>query len=96
MSGWYEQSARSIALDLLRGGKAELVGNKSLRGISPRYMEMDGQPVSIPQPERREATGVRTTLPDGFVSLYLASRYETAREWLRRAEGIVEEAHDVS
>lgn len=90
MSGRYEQSSRSIALDLLRGGKAEIVGNKSLRGISPQYIEIDGIPVEAPMPPTKEGTGVRTTLPDGFVALYLATTHEQAREWLRRAEEIVE------
>lgn len=89
MRGWYEQSARSIALDLLRGGKAEVVGNKALRGISPQYVEIDGVPVEAPLPPTKEATGVRVTLPDGFVALYLATTHEQAREWLRRAEEIV-------
>ena len=86
-----ERVVLMIAVDLLKGGKAEIVGEKYLRGMSPQYVEIDGVPVEWPMPPRKEAIGVRTTLPSGFVSLYLATTHERARSWLVSAEKIVTE-----
>lgn len=85
-----EVSARGIALDLLRGASAEVVGQKYLSGFSPSYMELDGVPVQLPPPEMKEAPAIRVTYPDGFTALYLAADEERAEALLARAKEIVE------
>lgn len=89
MSRWTDGAIRMIAADLLKGGKAEIVGDKYLRGTSPQYVEIDGVPVEWPMPPRKEAIGVRTILPDGYVALYLTTTHERARMMLASAEEIV-------
>lgn len=89
MSGWTDKAVQMIAADLLKNGKAEIVGGKSLRGTSPQYVEIDGVPVDWPTPPRKEAIGVRTILPDGYVALYLTTTHERARSMLASAQEIV-------
>lgn len=90
MSGfWNEKPVLMIAADLSKGAKAEIIGDKCLRGTSPQYVEIDGIPVEWPMPPRKEAIGVRTTLPDGYVALYLTTNRERARSWLDEAKQMV-------
>lgn len=90
MNGKLEVSARGIALDLLRGATAEVVGHKYLAGFSPSYMEIDGVPVQLPPPKMKEAPAVRVTYLDGFTALYLAADEERAESLLARANEIAE------
>jgi len=89
VSGWTDKAVRMIAADLLKDGKAEIVGDKYLLGTSPHYVEIDGVPVEWPVPPRKEAIGVRTILPDGYVALYLTTTHERARMMLDSAQEIV-------
>lgn len=90
LGGRDETAARGIALDLLGGATAEVVGQKYLTGITPNYLEIDGVPVVLPPPEQKEAPAVRIVKPDGFVALYLASSTERAEALLARAREIAE------
>lgn len=86
MSGWTDKAVQMIAADLARGAKADIVGGKSLLGgASPQYVEIDGVPVEWPMPPKKEAIGVRTLLPDGYVALYVTTTHERARSMLASA-----------
>lgn len=79
-----------VADELRAGGEVEIVGLKSLRGYSPTYVEIDGVPVEWPQPERREATGLRVRRANGEIALYLTTTMERARWLLAEARRTVE------
>lgn len=91
MTGKYEESARGIAIDLLRGATAEVVGEQYITGLTPQYAEIDGVTVQLQPPEKKEAAGVRVTYPDGFTALYLSVNAERAKALLAHAREIVEE-----
>lgn len=84
-----EIDAQGIALELLRGGEAEVVGEGFLAGLPVHFMEVDGVAVQVPRPEIKEAAGVRVTLPDGFVALHVTTSAERAEALLARAREIV-------
>lgn len=85
-----DSEALSLAAELQAGGQAEAVGFRSLAGYSPSYMEIDGVPVELPQPERREVPGIRVRRANGEVALYLTPTMERARSLLAEAKRIAE------
>lgn len=88
MTGKLEVSARGIALELLKGAEAEVVGQKYLTGFAPQYVEIDGVPTQLPPHEEKEAPAVRVTKSDGFVALFLAVSTDDAEWLLARAREI--------
>jgi hypothetical protein len=84
-----------IAAELRAGGQAEAVGFKSLRGYSPTYMEIDGVPVEVPPPDRREAPGIRVLRPNGEIALYVTATMERARWLLAEAQRVLAEARRI-
>lgn len=86
MAGKLDATRQYLASELVAGAKAEIVGGRSLRGISPQYAEVDGVPVELPLPPIKEATAIQVTRPDGAVLLFVERTNERARELLRQAK----------
>lgn len=75
-----------IATAIVLGAKAVVVGDRLLAGVPTIFeVDNDGKYIAVGEMTQEQA-GVRVTMPNGEVILYMTNTREQARELLAEAE----------